>query len=129
MPVGCWEVADAAAGQLPAVPIAAVCVHLDSASPPSALLLLQPPGMPGPPPVPGMGAPPHPGYNPALIQHLQLQQQQLLQLQQQQAGGMQRGPMPPPPPQQQQQQQMSSAQLMAALGLGQGGMPPQQNMR
>lgn len=71
-------------------------------------LPLQPQGMPGLPP----------GINPALLQQLQMQHQMQQQQQQMQQRQMQQ--MHPNP-----QQQLSSAQLMAALGLGQGGMPPQ----
>lgn len=66
--------------------------------------------------MPGQGQGLPPGITPALLQQLQMQQQ-----------GLQRPHMPPPMQQHpQHQQQLSSAQLMAALGLGQqGGMPPQ----
>lgn len=66
---------------------------------------VQPPGMHNP------GLPP--GISPQLLQQLQMQQQ-----------GLQR-PMPPPMHHPPSQQQLSSAQLMAALGLAQGGMPQQ----
>jgi hypothetical protein len=66
--------------------------------------------------MPGPGLP-H-GINPALLQHLQMQQQ-----------GLARPGMPPPMQQHAPQQQLSSAQLMAALGLAQQGGMPQQGLR
>ncbi|PRW39373.1 transcription activator BRG1 [Chlorella sorokiniana] len=92
--------------QLPPMPQTALNpAQLQGLRPPGGMM---PPGMhggPGP-------ALPH-GINPQLLQQLQMQQQ-----------GLQR-PMPPPMQHLPPQQQLSSAQLMAALGLAQGGMPQQ----
>ena len=73
-----------------------------------------------------MGGPPPGGFNTAMLRQLQMAQQGAQQ--RPGPGGM---PQHMPPPQhhqthqQQQQQQQSTAQLMAMLGLSQGGAPPQ----
>ncbi|PSC71999.1 hypothetical protein C2E20_4744 [Micractinium conductrix] len=85
--------------------------QLQGMRPPQGMHGMMHPGMPAPGGLP-------PGINPALLQQLQMHHQMQLQQQQQQQQQQQRSPMPP-------QQQMSSAQLMAALGLAQQGMPPQ----